>query len=319
MSPAEADAAPDTMQSLLQVLPAASCRTALMPWQEPGWPVALACLSAISLMLFVVITSVVTSKTCRARFAAFWHGDISAFLAERWRMTVPLVPVGALLYFATCWLRHPLQTAAGDELIWNKRALYVAGAGCVGVAGLGICTQNDNTKSSTYPLQNDIVHGVFMVSGFGGLFLYQALHAGVLLSESRCVLDLPLFLACIELTYCLATLLHFARWQHESSKERFPDDPCCDKRNEWFCMVANGGFLLTLPVLVCATDVDGTGARGGLLLRFVAPSFLGAVALLLLALAAVAPQPRAVPKSVATSDEDRGVELPPGRPGAACE
>lgn len=220
-----------------------------MPW-EPSWLVPFfavsACIAA-GVLLGMVIKH---SKTCCRHFGSFTRGDVSAFLAESWHISVPGFPVVAALYFLTCWYRHPLSLEDGAE--WNFTAVLFAACQAAGMVGLSIFTQNDYTGSSKYPLQNDAVHGIFMAIAFGSMFVYQVIHAIALGHNVACGFAaglLPPLICLAEISLAVGAAFNFAMWQFEIMKEEFPDDPKCDKVNEWYAVLCGMGYVLTLPVL----------------------------------------------------------------------
>lgn len=223
-----------------------------MPWGA-AWPVVActACLYIVSLLIGAL--AVGTSQAAIRRFGSFYRGDISAFLAERWQVSLVLVPAGAMMFFLCSLCRHPLHSPTGALEPLNQVAVVMTGFASLGIAGVGVFTQKDNTGTSRYPLQCDTMHGAFMFLGFGGVFSYECLHTGVLLQDAlvgSVVGGLAFWLANLELLLTVATAVHFGLWLLATSKEEYPDDPKCSKHNEWLAVLCVLGYMATLPLLM---------------------------------------------------------------------
>jgi len=224
---------------------------ALMPW-HPSWQLPVCTLGIWAAGLLMVALVVGTSRSAKQHFGAFYRGDISAFLAERWQVSVSLLPIISVLLFFCCWFRHPLVSPTGGVELWNYLAMACGLGASVGLAGVGIVTQKDNMNTSTYPLQSDQLHSECMWFGFPCLFIYECLHTGAVVHDVAYGViggRLAIVLAVAELALCIATVLHFVLWIVETAKEEYPDDERCDKRNEWFCVLCIGCYWLTLPIL----------------------------------------------------------------------
>eukprot|EP00927_Polykrikos_kofoidii_P065229 TRINITY_DN61013_c0_g1_i1.p1 TRINITY_DN61013_c0_g1~~TRINITY_DN61013_c0_g1_i1.p1 ORF type:complete len:290 (+),score=28.77 TRINITY_DN61013_c0_g1_i1:36-905(+) len=233
-----------------------------MPWTRT-WEVPFFVILALGI-LFVALAAVVwTSDGAAKRFAHFWRGDISAFLAERWHISVPLFPVFAVLLFVGIRARHPMSSphqslvssqflGKEDPDLWNAVARCVAGISCAGIIGLSTFTQIDYTNKSRYLLQTNTGHGICMFLGFGMLFVYMFMHVGFLvydLSVGALTGTLTCAIAAFQAGFAALAGINFCVWQAEVMKEEFPDDPKCDKQNEWWCVLCVALFLLTLPLL----------------------------------------------------------------------
>mmetsp|Transcript_101508 Transcript_101508/g.282530 ORF Transcript_101508/g.282530 Transcript_101508/m.282530 type:complete len:387 (-) Transcript_101508:77-1237(-) len=225
--------------------------TPLMPWNA-SWQVPTFALGIWAFGLLAATLTISTSSAAIRHFGQFYRGDISAFLAERWQVSVSFLPAVSLLFFLCCWFRHPLHSPLGSVETWNFVAVSCIALACVGLAGVGVVTQRDNFSTSTYPLQSDQHHGLFMLLAFPCLFLYMIMHATALSHDLVCGAVagwLVLSLIIVEYTLVLAAVIHFLLWMSESAAERYPDDPKCNKCNEWLCVLCIGCYWLTLPIL----------------------------------------------------------------------
>eukprot|EP00927_Polykrikos_kofoidii_P084794 TRINITY_DN9036_c0_g9_i1.p1 TRINITY_DN9036_c0_g9~~TRINITY_DN9036_c0_g9_i1.p1 ORF type:complete len:296 (+),score=35.00 TRINITY_DN9036_c0_g9_i1:204-1091(+) len=234
-----------------------------LPW-KPTWEVPFFVMLALAILFVTMYAVVETSDGGIKRFKHFYRGDISAFLAEGWHISVPLFPVFSALLFKGIRARHPTRVPdttvtskdfAHDEVDAghaNTIARNIAGMSCVGIVGLSIVTQLDCTGLSNYPLQNNNGHGISMFFGFGMLFVYMFMHVGLLIYDLRVGTltgNRTWAVAAVEAILAALALVNFLEWQAESSKEEFADDPKCDKENEWWCVLCVACFLATLPVL----------------------------------------------------------------------
>mmetsp|Transcript_16233 Transcript_16233/g.35523 ORF Transcript_16233/g.35523 Transcript_16233/m.35523 type:complete len:258 (-) Transcript_16233:215-988(-) len=229
----------------------------LMPWTR-SWQVPVFIFSGI--LSFVIMLSIIVNRSTGAsrRFGRFYRGDISAFLAESWQLSVFGLPPCCIALFMGCLFRHPLHSPTGDIEIWNLMAVIILTVACVAMVGLTIVTQTDCTGTSSYRLQSSVCHGVFLFLFAFAVFAYEGFHVFAL-SWDIMQRTLPLGrvamgVAVIESLLLFASLANVAGWVAESSKEEFPDDPKCCKRNEWIWMLCTFGFLTTLPVLTCFSD-----------------------------------------------------------------
>lgn len=223
----------------------------LMPWRS-CWQVPCFAFCFLVFASLAAGLSVKTSVAAKERFGRFYRGDISAFFAESWKVSVPLVLASALSLFLCCWHRHPLEPLGNQLQHWNLVATIASAFSSVGLAGVGIFTQNDNTNTSAYPLQNDIAHGICMFCAAGSVLLYMCLHTGTLLHDTvEGVLagDLIVALVVVQFALIVSAGMHFALWLVESSRERYPDDPQCNKRSEWLCALTVGCYFATLPIM----------------------------------------------------------------------
>jgi len=234
----------------------ATTESLLMPWR-PCWQVPAFTLALVIFGSRMVIFFARTESATLKRFGVFYRGDISAFLAEHWMISVTMMPGMALLLFLCAWFRHPTRSADGTLQSWNVAAVNIAAVASVGVTGLSIFTQKDNTGTSRYLLQTDVVHGIFMVLGFGSLIVYECLHTMALVHGVVCgaLHGLAVGIAALEIAFTAGTAMHFTLWIAEACKEEYPDDPRCNKRSEWICVLCTGCYWLTLPIITqCLSD-----------------------------------------------------------------
>merc|ERR1712187_405860 len=91
-----------------------------------------------------------------------------------------------------------------------------------------------------------------MFCGAGNIFVYMCLHTGALLhgiAHGALTENLVFAVVVVQVSLIFSAGFHFALWLLESSRERYPDDPECNKRSEWLCAFSVGCYFLTLPIL----------------------------------------------------------------------
>merc|ERR1712187_890488 len=117
-----------------------------------------------------------------------------------------------------------------------------------------------------------------MFCGAGNIFVYMCLHTGALLHDiahGALTENLVFAVVVVQVSLIFSAGFHFALWLIESSRERYPDDPECNKRSEWLCALSVGCYFLTLPILTECIEHESVSIR---ILAGVALGIIGLVA-----------------------------------------